>query len=202
MAYISTVTAFIDWDTARRLVRRPPRPSTGQLITVITALQNAIANFLNDIDHTTIYRVQWRIYHGWHRGKTKTDDRALFEKYLLVAKPRTVGKVSFGTDFKFGDILSCDTARNPLYDTLRRNRDTNDLEQKMVDTALVCDLLYLVRGRHSDIYLIVADDDDFVPALFTAESWRAKVMLLHTRDALNGHLRLQGLAERMNPTWI
>lgn len=201
MAFVSNVIALVDWDTARRLVRPVERPTARQMSEAITALQNSIANYLNDIDVTTIYRVNWRIYHGWHRGKTKTGDRILFDKYLSLARPRTLGKVSFGTDFKFGDMLVCDTPRNPLFDTLRQNQDTRELQQKMVDTALVCDLLYLVRSKEADIYLVIANDDDFVPALFTADSWRARIMLLHNRESLNTHLRLNGLTARMNPLW-
>lgn len=202
MNFVSRVIALVDWDTARRQVRRQERATINQVNDVITALQNAMANFLNDIDLKTIYRVNWRIYHGWHRGRTKTEDRVLFEKYLSVARPRTLGKVSFGTDFKFGDVLSCNTLRNPLYDTLRRDQKTKELQQKMVDTALICDLLCMARSKEADIYLVIANDDDFVPGLFTAESWRAKVMLLHSRDYLNGHLSLKGLTARMNVQWV
>jgi hypothetical protein len=67
----------------------------------------------------------------------------------------------------------------------------------MVDASLICDLLHLVRCRDSELYIVVANDDDFIPALFTAEAWRGKVILLHNRQNMNSHLRLNGIIEKM-----
>jgi len=80
---------------------------------------------------------------------------------------------------------------------LRRDFETGKPRQKMVDASLICDLLHLVRCYDSDLYIVIANDDDFLPALFTAEAWRGKVVLLHNRTDTNPHLRLNGLAERM-----
>jgi hypothetical protein len=41
----------------------------------------------------------------------------------------------------------------------------------MVDTALACDLLTHARFDPADWRVIVAEDDDFVPAAFVAEAW-------------------------------
>jgi hypothetical protein len=203
MTTLHKVTALVDWDTARRVLPRPEFKMTNRhLENVIAKLQDAIANYLHNTDSKKTFRVQWRIYHGWYRGKTKTDDRRLFENYILAARSRTLRSISFSTDFKFGDTLCCNSSRNPLFDTLRRNPDTGNMEQKMVDTALACDLLHLVRSRDSYIYIIVASDDDIIPALFTAESWQANVVMLHNRANINSHLRLNGLVTRMDLRWI
>ena len=202
MSTLSKVTAFVDWDTARRVLPRSTTVTNRHMEDVITKLQDAIANYLHTIDSKKTYRVQWRIYHGWYRGKTKTEDRRLFENYVVIARSRTLRSISFSTDFKFGDMLCCNSHRNPLFDTLRLNRDTHVPEQKMVDTALVCDLLHLVRTRESEFYIVISNDDDLIPALFTAESWRANVVMLHNRENMNSHLRLSGLADRMNFKWI
>jgi hypothetical protein len=68
----------------------------------------------------------------------------------------------------------------------------------MVDTILICDLLHLIRCRDSYLYIVIADDDDFVPALFIAEAWKANVVMLHNRDNTNPHLKLKGISERMS----
>src|ERR1700685_4522648 len=119
MSTLSKVTAFVDWDTARRVLPRSTTVTNRHMEDVITKLQDAIANYLHTIDSKKTYRVQWRIYHGWYRGKTKTEDRRLFENYVVIARSRTLRSISFSTDFKFGDMLCCNSHRNPLFDTLR-----------------------------------------------------------------------------------
>lgn len=76
----------------------------------------------------------------------------------------------------FSDSLLCGGARGNIFDTLRqadRNRDAKKprTEQKMVDTALTCDLLQLARSEKDRTFLIVGDDDDLLPAAITAEQW-------------------------------
>lgn len=197
MSSLYRATALVDWDTARRLVPVPKITTVRHLEIVFEQLQDRIARYISTIDADGYYRVNWRVYHGWHRGKTKTADRQIFEKYLASARSRTIRLVSFSTDLAFGDTLCCSSPRNPIFDTLRQDPDSGELRQKMVDTILVCDLLHLVRCRDSNLFMIVANDDDFVPALFTAESWRAKVVLLHNRSSMNSHLRLDGITSRM-----
>ncbi len=72
----------------------------------------------------------------------------------------------------------------------------------MVDTALASDLLHWARYDAGDWALILAEDDDFIPPTFTAESWirpfGGRVFIV--RDRLSGpFLRLDGLLERLNP---
>jgi len=141
--------------------------------------------------------VYWRVYHGWHQGKTKSPDRLLFETYARSASARTIENVSFSTDFSYSGDLACLSRRSPIFDTLRLDRQTGDLNQKMVDTMLACDLLHAARSKEFYLHIVVANDDDILPALFTAEAWQAKVLLLHTRDQTNQLLKLDGMAERM-----
>ena len=69
----------------------------------------------------------------------------------------------------------------------------------MVDSALVCDLLHSVRFCLADLHFIVSDDDDFVPAAFTAEAWGGKVFLLRRRENGSRHLKTQGLIFGLEP---
>ncbi len=190
-------TALVDWDTARRIAPRELRSSMRRHDHVITKIQDGIANYLGDRFGVDVpFRINWRIYHGWHAGKTKTQDRVDFDTYAVQARSRTVRSISFGTDFSFSETLSCTSVRTPIFDTLRYD-NKKDGYQKMVDAILMCDLLHMSRCREADLLIVVANDDDFVPALFTAEAWRADVVLLHTRDSLNPHLQLKNLAARM-----
>ena len=198
MSSLLRVTALIDWDTARRLLPAARATHPRHLETIFERLQNGIAHYISARDGKNYYRVNWRIYHGWHRGKTKTPDRHLFESYLTAARPRTIRLVSFSTDFAFGDALCCGSWRNPIFDTVRQDPQTSELRQKMVDTILICDLLHLVRCKDSRLFIVVANDDDFVPALFTAESWHANVVMLHNRPFVNSHLQLFGIASRID----
>jgi hypothetical protein len=149
LARLRKVKAFLDWDTVRRLV--PPRARPVQHIEqVILHVQDAIARRIEateDVQDT--YRVSWRVYHGWYQGKTKTEDRRNFELFPYSARARTVGRVSFSTDFAFSEMLCCGGFRNPLFDTLRHDDKSGESRQKMVDTALASDLLHLVRSKFS-----------------------------------------------------
>lgn len=197
MPTMHRVTALVDWDTARRIA--PIRDqSIRSLEQVIERLQIAISRFVNTRDKKGGYRVNWRIYHGWHQGKTKTKDRLLFEQYVRTAKGRTICNVSFGTDYEFSGSLCCNSRRTPIYDSLRLDATTRETRQKMVDTMLVCDLLHLARTKDASLYIVIANDDDLIPALYTAEAWSASVMLLHNREHTNSHLKLDGIAERMS----
>lgn len=67
-----------------------------------------------------------------------------------------------------------------LLDTLR-HRD-GKREEKMVDTALVADLLGLASRKEADRYFVVSDDDDLLPGLFAAEAAGDESTMLSRRD--------------------
>jgi hypothetical protein len=171
----------------------------------LNSLQKGIADAVEraDPDPETHYRAQWRFYHGWHRGKTKMIDRTDLEEALSLENKwwRTFGRVSFAPDYGFSDVLLCVNARGPLYDTVRDRQDGAGLEQKMVDTALVCDLLQFARGRQGETALVLSNDDDVLPGVFVAEAWKCSVFLLHTRDTLNRFMDVDRLAYRMTASY-
>ena len=63
-----------------------------------------------------------------------------------------------------------------MLDTLRR-RDGR-ITEKMVDTALVADLLGLTFRRAADRYVVVSDDDDMWPGVFAAEAAGGRISML------------------------
>jgi hypothetical protein len=160
-------------------------------------LCRAITGYIQMFDKKSIYRVDWRVYHGWFAGKTKTEDRLSFERYLADAQSIVIQNVSFSTNFGFSECLLCHTKRNPLYDSLRTDQ-AGMRRQRMVDTSLVCDLLHSVRSRAADLYLVVGDDDDLFPAICTAEAWGAKIALLHQREFENKHVDSRGVLFRLS----
>jgi hypothetical protein len=193
---MNKTVVYVDWDTARRLDAKRENSAAG-IERVFEKLQFAISKSLTRKDAKAQFRVYWRIYHGWHTGKTKTFDRRLFEEYANAARSITIGRVSFSTDFIYSGDELCGTHRAPIFDTLRLNRDSGSISQKMVDTMLACDLLHLARTKDFAYHIIVANDDDALPAIMVAEAWRAKVLLLHFRDQLNQFLNLDGIAQKM-----
>jgi hypothetical protein len=69
------------------------------------------------------------------------------------------------------DELACGAK---LRDTLRSRTDGSN-EQKMVDTALCVDLLWLARAaatrRESVAFVVLSEDDDMLPAVLAADQW-------------------------------
>lgn len=70
----------------------------------------------------------------------------------------------------------------------------------MVDTAIAADLLAWARRSPSEWALVLAEDDDVVPPLFTVEAWikphGGRALLLRRRPA-SQYLKLDGLLRRL-----
>ena len=78
---------------------------------------------------------------------------------------------------KFLQSARCPTANCPVSadDLLHRH------EQKLTDTMLVCDLVYLAMAGTRDCAIaIVSSDDDMLPGIRTAVNVGAKVLQIHT----------------------
>jgi hypothetical protein len=202
---------FVDWDSARRISNSGGAASRKrqdiELESAVEALQNEIAGLLQSKD---IVRVSWRLYHGWHEGINAVEDRIMFEKYVNKYSARRIGKVNFGRDFAFGDDMLCGSPRLPLrYTVRRRSEDIYEkpssnirkekrgkgkgqkpesvkiMYQKMVDTALVSDLLQSARSRDHDHLIVIGDDDDLIPGIIAAESWGARINLIRINNKSN-----------------
>ena len=130
-----------------------------------------------------------RLYAGWHSGKTRSPYFHGISRVMgaYASKVRTYhdGRVVFrggGSGIQLGDTLACVPGRLArkhkvhLLDTLR-SRDGR-LEEKMVDTALVVDLLGLAGRKDADRFLVVWDDDDMLPGVLAAEAVGAESMML------------------------
>jgi len=93
MSAILRVTAFVDWDTARRLAAADFRLGRSNLaLRSFAAFQLSLAALLTEAYPQTAIRVALRIYHGWYRGKTKATDRVEFEQQVIsdIARARSI----------------------------------------------------------------------------------------------------------------
>lgn len=205
---IVTAQVFVDWDSARR-IRRPPwrddenvplKDRTRHVEECFNDLQVRTAKAIDAMKLRMPVRVVLsRIYHGWHRGITPTDDRRAWENARLKFKAISGRTFSYLPDIRFGDELVCGGARTPLVDTLRRREDGVD-QQKMVDTALVADFLSFCRAESGNfrrgedprsMAIIVGNDDDLLPGSIVAEQWGLPVKVLRVnRERESRFLRL------------
>jgi len=139
-----------------------------------------------------------RLYHGWYRGKTKTDERRELDIFCAKNRNQRVLKnVSFSPEIFFGDQLLCGGQRCAIYDTLRVREGKFEPEQKMVDTSLISDILHYGHTQKKSPIVVVGDDDDLLPGVFTADSWGCQVVLCRLRSDDNQHLKTDGLVSRL-----
>ena len=126
-----------------------------------------------------------RAYHGWRTGFGPTKRRMALDAArvydpsnqndcgLSEYSPRPLHVLR---DLEFGDrLLGARDHRlcGPLQDhhlpsTLQRDR-AGELGEKMVDTALVADLLHLAMEDDGSWLIVIGQDADLVPGILTAE---------------------------------
>ncbi len=176
MRNIVKACIYVDWHNAESNVRPSfAIQSTRYFQDVIFRIQEEVSKALKVRDSTVKYRATLRFYHGWHIGDQPTSIRSKFD-FLKEQESfaRTIGNVSFTPEIRFGNELACESIRSPLFSTSRAQG------QKMVDTAIACDLLYMLRTGMCDVAIVVSDDDDFIPVAFTAEAWGLESILLRS----------------------
>lgn len=206
------VSAFIDWQSqlinsggiGLAIKRRAAERS-------LSFITERIKEFLEPLDPRAYFSVEVKIYHGWHRGLTPTENyMALRDIFSDSLAPTRLGRASFDWRAPFGNILSnaFDHRLHPvlrvhLPNTLRADLDEPDeIREKMTDTALACDVLSSARSSPTEIRLILGEDDDLVPPAFVAEKWGkqhgGKTYILRRREDFN-FLRLDGICRYMRP---
>ena len=178
---LCTVTAFIDWYSQMLNANAAySEPLTRAQLT-LQAITTTIARLLTSEDSKNTYHVILRLYHGWHKGWHPTDNfRAILQAVSNPYFPSSYAtkSVSFRQGVEYGHtLLSALSSRqhhagpHHLANTLRQRNRHSPWEEKMVDTALAADLLHWARESPTDWALVMAEDDDIVPPVFTAEAW-------------------------------
>ena len=206
-----SVTAFVDWKAQMHNTRsdrlQPPERATRTLERTARNIERVLTRKAP----AARFSVAMRLYHGWHKGFERTENlRAITTAAAQVGLSAAANaNVRFSPRIEYRHtLLSALPSRlHPshsihLTNTLRQQRRGEQRGEKMVDTALASDLLHWARYDAGDWALILAEDDDFIPPTFTAESWirpfGGRVFIV--RDRLSGpFLRLDGLLERLNP---
>ena len=68
----------------------------------------------------------------------------------------------------------------------------------MVDTAMAADVVATAAKEPNDWILVVAEDDDLIPPIFTAEALLSghpsKILMLHSRDRSKNIIKLDNIS--------
>lgn len=199
--------AFVDWNSQLLLTKCDYKQNP------VTAAKIAFNNTAKKIGKSLIklepdkkFIVTLRLYHGWRHGYEETKNAKAIKKVISEADFSCLslnGKVSFSANVGFGDllVLAQDKRRYEklnihLPNTLRK-RSARKYEEKMVDTALATDMLITAWREPEDWIIVVSEDDDIVPALFSSEaiiqSSNSRALLLTERSLGNNMLKLNGI---------
>ena len=155
------------------------------------------------------FRVSLRLYHGWHKGWQPSDGvKAAASAVETTDFTRLTGeRVAFSPAVQYSHTLlnalpERQHPRPPIHlpNTLRDRAHASQPTEKMVDTALAADLLAWAHQSPSEWALVLAEDDDVVPPLFTAEAWikphGGRALLLRKRPATQ-YLKLDGILRQL-----
>lgn len=176
------VVALIDWNSQiRNCKARSIDDLERQASTTLTMTARALGRALSSLEDGVRYRVSLRLYHGWRKGFEETDRKRAATAAIAAADFATLStsaSVVIEDNVGFGDVLLDALPRRAvgkppvhLPGTYRRAERRIGFEEKMVDTAIAADLLSLARSDPDSVVMVVAEDTDLVPPLFTAEAW-------------------------------
>ena len=206
------MTAFVDWNAqmhnAGVLEGTAPELEAWQTFAETVRLTERALVAESERKHAGLrFLVSFRLYHGWHKGWTATDrlKAAIYVASGDIAALSKSSQVSFAPAVEYGHTLLSAVPerrhkRPPIHlpNTLRAHSRGGAPTEKMVDTALAADLLAWARSPSSEWALVLAEDDDFIPPVYTAEAWASqgggRTLLVRRRGSsqfykLNGILR-------------
>ena len=185
---VEKVIGFVDWNTA---IISSGAMRNGRDIHIaeltLKHIERIISEYLIKLPNSPSYQVRLRLYAGWWQGKTPTGYRRGIERLRknYGKRERTYGKCVFQggdsgleTSDKMARVGGRLARKQGVHflDMVRQDRDQK--REKMVDTCLIADLLDLARRNEADRYVIVSDDDDMFPGMFSAEAIGAQIKLL------------------------
>jgi len=200
---VVAVTAFVDWQ-AQNHNAGVSRADDAE------AARHTLFQTMRMVDRALKqerprFRVSFRFYHGWHKGWQRTDGLRATVRAVDAADFAALSgdRIEFSPTVHYGHTLltALPERRHPrpslhLPNTLRDQGKGQPPTEKMVDTALAADLLAWAHLFPSEWALVLAEDDDVVPPLFTAEAWvkphGGRALLVRRRPA-GQYLKLGGL---------
>jgi hypothetical protein len=205
---IIRATAFVDWNSQIHAARPPHGASEGIVAgKVLEYVCRLIGRSLTEAEPENRYDVELRVYHGWYRGFEATARRRALVQVAAGAEFATLSakaNVLIRPQLQFGDnlISGSDSRLHArlgchLPNTLRKSlKHDDELEEKMVDTAIASDLVDLAHREPHRWLVVLGEDDDLVPPVFAADGIRGRndgrVILI--RDRADGpFLKLHSL---------
>ncbi len=206
------VHVLVDWNS-ELLALRSPQDREGPEVArrVFKLLCRHVGKTLYEIAGSDPFFLYFRVYSGWRTQSAQTRRRNSLEsariynpsnsqdRGLAEYSPRkyqVVRSLEFG-DRLLGarDIRLCGPRLDHhLPSTFQKNR--NDVwGEKMVDTALVADLLHLTLETDQSWLIVVGQDADLIPGILTADG------LLHGTGRRTIYLARGGL-NNSNPKMV
>ena len=185
---VEKVIGFVDWNTAiisSGAVRGGRDIHIAEL--ALRHIERVISEYLIKLSNSPSYQVRLRLYAGWWQGMTPTEYRRGVERLRknYGKRERTYGNCVFqgghnGLEIsdKMARVDGRLTRRQGVHFLDMVRQDRGQRREKMVDTCLIADLLDLARRNGADRYVIVSDDDDMFPGMFSAEAIGAQIKLL------------------------
>lgn len=204
------VTGFVDWNSQLLLTRidykEKPIDAARAAFRKVT---RQIPQCLVRADTEANFLVHLRLYHGWRKGYEQTANLKAIRAVIAETDFSTASdntSVVYSDNVGFGDCLLSALPRRMhqklgihLPNTIR-DRGSHGHEEKMVDTALAADMVVCAYRDPNEWILLVSEDDDLIPPLFTAESiinlLQSRAMLLRNRMRGNNMLLLDDLEAR------
>ena len=213
MAAPVTVTAFVDWTAqmhnARATGIEEPRARARLTLNKVARIIDTV---LTRRAPSTRFHVVLHLYHGWHKGFEATENRKAVAALVVETDFSNLARnpnVRFSAEVRYGDELLAALPqrahpRPPIHlpDTWRQRERGSPRAEKMVDTALAADLLDRARNDPHEWTLVLSEDDDVVPPVFTAEAWMKPhggcVLIVRTRRSTGAFLKFDGIVEEVN----
>lgn len=203
-----SATAFVDWRAQMHNAGCLDAPAVEGARQTLVRTARLVGRALGPEELR--FRVSLRLYHGWHKGWQPSDGlKAATDAVGTTDFTRLAGgRVAFSPTVQYSHTLlnALPERQHPrprqihLPNTLRDQPGAPQPTEKMVDTALAADLLAWAHQSPSEWALVLAEDDDVVPPLFTAEAWikphGGRALLLRKRPA-SQYLRLHGLLRQL-----
>ena len=200
------VTAFVDWDAQMHNIRRFAEEPRARAKQTLSRTARAVEKVLVEQAPDSRFAVGFRLYHGWYKGWEPTDNlRSIITTAAETDFPALSRKLSvtFSPTIHYGHTLRSALPerghqRPPIHlpNTWRRQSEGSKRREKMVDTALAADLLDWAHTTPNEWALVLAEDDDCVPPVFTAEAWikphGGRTFIVRTRSP-SPYLKLDGL---------
>jgi len=201
---------LIDWNSELRALRGSgDRDGAEVARRALKQVCRRVGKLLDEQAQGEAFFLFFRVYHGWRKGYEPTPRRRALEaarvynpdnpedRGLSEYSPRSTQVLR---DLEFGDRLLgardvrlCGQARDHhLPNTLQQDR-AGVPGEKMVDTALISDLIHLAAENDRSWLIVVGQDADLVPGILTAEG------LLHGTDRRVMYLARGGI-NNSNPT--